>query len=158
MKQIKILLVMLVVLAVAPAAQSEEKYGRCTGETQECLDAMAKSLQNRGWVGLELDDGGGLEDMVVTRVVPGSPAEAAGFHEGDRLVALNGVEFRKDNISKLRAMRDDHTPGKQVTYRVQRRSGVRELWVTLAAMPDSVIASMIGRHMLEHTETGEDGD
>ena len=158
MKQIKLLLVMLVVLGVAPAAQAGEKYGRCTGETQECLDAMAKSLRNRGWVGLELDDSGGLENMVVTRVVPGSPAEAAGFHEGDRLVALNGVEFRKDNISKLKAMRGDHTPGKQVTYRVQRRGGARELWVTLAAMPDSVIASMIGQHMLEHAETDGNGD
>jgi predicted metalloprotease with PDZ domain len=158
MKQIRLLPLLLVVLALVPAARAEEKYKKCTGDTQECLDSMAKSLKNRGWVGLELDDAGGLENMVVTRVVPGSPAEAAGFHEGDRLVALNGIEFRQANIAKLKALRDDHTPGKQVTYRVQRRGSVRELWVTLAAMPDAIIATIIGRHMLEHAHMDEDGD
>jgi predicted metalloprotease with PDZ domain len=158
MKQIKLLLMLLVMVGLAPATLAEEERSRCTGDTQECLDAMARNLRSRGWVGLELESEGGLEEMIVTRVVPGSPAEAAGFHEGDRLVALNGVEFEQANIKKLKAMREDLTPGKQVTYRVQRKGSVRELWVTLTAVPDAVVAEWIGRHMMQHTSPHEDED
>jgi predicted metalloprotease with PDZ domain len=156
MKQMKLLLVFLATVSCMPTAQAAEEYARCSGETQECLDAMAESLKQRGWVGLDLNSRGGLEEMFVTHVVPGSPAEAAGFHEGDRLIALNGVEFKKENIAKLKDLREDQTPGKQATYRVLRRGSVRELWVTLAAMPDSLVATMVGEHMLKHTGSDKD--
>lgn len=158
MKQSKLLVLLLVVLGMLPTALAEEEHGRCTGDIQECLDAMARNLRTRGWVGLELDSEGGLEEMIVTKVIPGSPAEAAGFHEGDRLVALNGVEFQQANIKKLQAMRSNLTPGKQATYRVQRKGSVRELWVTLSAVPDAVVAEWIGRHMLQHTSGNQDKD
>lgn len=151
MKQSKLLVMLLVMAGLMPTALAEEEHGRCSGDIQECLDAMARNLRSRGWVGLELDSEGGLEKMIVTKVIPGSPAEAAGFHEGDRLVALNGVEFQQANIKKLQAMRENLTPGKQVTYRVQRKGSVRELWVTLTAVPDAVVAEWVGRHMLQHT-------
>jgi S1-C subfamily serine protease len=88
--------------------------------------------------------------MIVTRVVPGSPAEAAGFREGDRLVALNDVKFKEANVAALKNLQSDLSPGKQVIYRVERKGGMRELWVTLAAVPDEVMGRWIGRHLMEH--------
>ena len=150
MKRLRHLVIFLAALALVPAMAAEEKYGKCTAGTQECLDAMVNAYKNRGWVGLELENEGGLEKMIVIRVVPGSPAEAAGFREGDRLVALNDIQFKEANISALKELQSDLTPGKQVTYRVERKGGMRELWVTLAAVPDEVMGRWIGRHMMEH--------
>ena len=150
MKTLRLLVISLAALALVPAMAAAEKVGKCTAGTQECLDAMVNHYKNRGWVGLELENQDGLEHMIVTRVVPGSPAEAAGFREGDRLEALNDVQFKEANISALKELQADQTPGKQVVYRVERKGGMRELWVTLAAVPDEVMGRWIGRHMMEH--------
>jgi predicted metalloprotease with PDZ domain len=127
---------------------------KCTASTQECLDYMVKTYKKRGWVGLELDKDkkGGTRSLFVTRVVPGSPAEAAGFRIGDRLVALNGIELTEANEKALSAIYKKMVPGKQVTYRVERKGGMRELTVTLATLPDDVLAQWVGRHMLDHAQ------
>ncbi|TDI30830.1 MAG: PDZ domain-containing protein [Acidobacteria bacterium] len=150
MKSSRLLVISLVALALVPAMVAGEKVGRCTAGTQECLDAMVSYFQNRGWVGLELENADGIENMIVVRVVAGSPAEAAGFREGDRLVALNDIRFEEANVTTLKDLQSDLTPGKQVIYRVERKGGMRELSVTLAAVPDDVMGRWIGRHMMEH--------
>ncbi len=137
-------------LAAAPVVAGE--YGKCTASTQECLDMMVKSLRQRGWVGLELDTKQGMSQMLVTRVVPGSPAEASGFKVGDRLVAFNSIELKEANEKALEQARSGMTPGKQVTYKVDRSGAVRELTVTLATVPDDVVAQWVGRHMLDHAK------
>ena len=58
---------------------------------------------SRGWLGVliqdvtrELADSFGMphpKGALVARVLPGSPAEKAGFKKGDMLLAVNGVEF-----------------------------------------------------------------
>ena len=131
----------LVILSGFSAFAGEKK---CTADTQECLDYMVSAFKNRGWVGLELDE------MTITRVIPGSPAEAARFKVGDRLVALNGIEMTHANEKALKQAQKSMRPGKQVTYRVERHGGMRELTVTLAPLPDDILAQWIGRHMLEH--------
>ncbi len=150
MKSLRLLIISLAALALVPAMTAGEKVGKCTAGTQECLDAMVNHYKNRGWVGLEYENADGLEKLIVIRVVPGSPAEAAGFREGDRLVALNDIKFHEDNISALKELKVDLTPGKQVVYRVERKGGMRELWVTLGAVPDEVMGRWIGGHMMEH--------
>ena len=137
------------VLAFFTAGAVAGEYGKCTADTQTCLDMMVTKLKDRGWVGLELDSEG-MEYMVVKRVVSGSPAEAAGFKIGDQLVALNGIEMTEENGEALHEAKSAMAPGKQVTYEVERNGAARELTVTLATVPDDVLAAVIGRHMLDH--------
>jgi C-terminal processing protease CtpA/Prc len=142
------------VLAVAPAVQAGPDHYKCTKSAQECLNEMAASFKNTGWVGLELDkDDDGV--MVVRRVVNGSPAETAGFREGDVLVALQGIRFGDESkLDSLKAVKKSMVPGKQVTYTV-RRSGVEtKVNVTLAPLPQEVLAQWIGSHMLSHVDDG----
>ncbi len=42
------------------------------------------------------------------------------------------------------------SPGKQVTYTVQRAGADRKITATLAAVPQDVLAQWIGNHMMEH--------
>jgi S1-C subfamily serine protease len=149
MMQKRLLTTLAAALLLAGASLAGE-YGKCAAPTQECLNQMVQGLRSRGWVGLELDTEKGTSQMIVTRVVPGSPAEASGFKVGDRLVSFNGIELKEANEAALQQARTGMNPGKQVTYKVERSSAMRELTVTLATVPDDVVAQWVGRHMLEH--------
>ena len=78
----------LATLIFAPSVWAGEEY--CDVSPCPCLFEMAEKLQQRGWVGIELDhnDDGTL---TITRVLPKSPAEAAGLEQGDVLTSGNGT-------------------------------------------------------------------
>ena len=125
---------------------------RCPASTQDCLNFMASNLAERGWVGIETDDSGGITEIVVERVVKESPADKAGFKRGDTLVAVNGVPFADANRKKIKNIQSSMTAGDDFTYTVLRRGSRKDLHGTLAPMPDDVKAQIIGEHMLEHAE------
>lgn len=133
--------------ALAVPLAAGEKGKKCEMDTQACLAKMAAALKDRGWVGIEMDDGSGR--LTLTRVVPGSPAEAAGLRAGDVLVALNGVAFGKENEAKVKAAYKAMTPGAKITYTVQREGKDREVEVALGKLPPEVMAQWVGAHMLE---------
>ena len=113
---------------------------------------MAASMKSSGWVGVELETDN-PEGYAVTKVIPGSPAEAAGIEAGDILVALNGVAFKKENDDALMKARKDWKPGQNVSYTVKRNGSERQVSLTLASWPADVIARSIGQHMLEHASS-----
>jgi len=137
----------LLTLVAASADAGECKYG-----TQECLDYMATKMKDGGWVGVELDrpDGEEYGPMTITRVIEGSPAEAAGIQVGDLLVAMNGIEFVEGYEDRIKAARASWTPGSSVTWTMKHDDTDRELVIQLAPMPADILAEYIGKHMLEH--------
>lgn len=142
-------MMMAVVVAVAVALASPVMAGeghKCTHSTQECLDYMAAHYKDRGWVGIEMDDSG--QYMVLTKVVDGSPADQAGFKNGDMLLAVNGVEFAEENKEKLGKIQESMKPGKDMTYTVKRGSKKKQIEVTLGQIPDAVVAEWVGKHMV----------
>jgi predicted metalloprotease with PDZ domain len=141
--------VMIVVMAV-PAMAGESS--KCTASTQDCLNHMAKNLKSRGWVGIEMDDKGGIDKMVITKVVEGSPAEKAGFKVGDTLAAVNGVSFSEENQKQLKDTQYSMKPGADFTYTVSRRGSKVDLEVELGQIPENVMAQWIGGHMMDHAE------
>ncbi len=170
MKKIMLVMVATLVLALAlPAAAGEKEYGKCKMDTQSCLDAMVAKLKSRGWLGIEMEmvpvkgekaatEKGAAEGPMVTRVtrvVPGSPAQAAGFKEKDVLVSVNGAKFADNTEEKCvtcEATKDGWVPGSKVTYVVNRGGVDTTLNATLAALPSDVLAQWVGMHMLEHAK------
>ncbi len=143
-----ILLVLIALLATAVAFAGE--HSKCTMSTQDCLNAMAARMKSGGYVGImfEVDESSG--GYSIEKVIPGTPAEAAGLKAGDALVALNGVRISKDNHEALDKARGDWKPGQKVTYTIKRDGAERQVALTLAAMPADMMAKYIGEHMLEH--------
>ena len=146
----RFLMISMALLASTTVAWAGE--GKCTANTQECLDYMATRMKDSGWIGIEMniDEAGVME---ILKVVPGSPAETGGMKPGDFLVAMNGVEFNDGNEEALKKMRAESKPGHSVKYTVTRAGEKHELSLTLAAMPADVLAPYIGQHMLEHAST-----
>jgi predicted metalloprotease with PDZ domain len=123
------------------------KADTCTATAEECRQHMTEMFRDRGWVGLELDRDEEGRAVRVSRVEPGSPASAAGFQVGDELVALNGVKLGEENQHKVYAAKDKLVVGARVTYTVDRGGVKLDLPVTLAQMPQDVLAAWIDRHM-----------
>ncbi len=141
-------LVALAVVAVAvPALAGEKEYAKCDQDIQTCLNKYAAKLGKRGWTGIEMDqtESGKLR---VTRVVPESPAEKAGFQVGDVLTAVNGVAHTEENKAALKEVWDAMQPGKTVTYALDRGGEAVNVEVELGTVPESVMAQWIGQHML----------
>lgn len=143
-----LILVVVAMLAILPALAGHEG-GKCKYGTQECLDHMAAKMKSSGWVGVELETEN-PDGYEVTKVIPSSPAEAAGLEAGDVLVALNGVALKKENDESLMKARKEWKPGQVVTYTIKRNGGERQVSVTLGTWPADALAKMIGMHMLEH--------
>ena len=146
-----VLLIAIVALVVSTASAVAGGY-KCNAGTQECLDKMAAQLQKTGWVGIKLDE---TEDgrLQVTEVVADSPAVAAGFQKGDVLVAMQGIQYAEENHEAMMKVKQEQHPGSKVTYTVERDGKTRDLKVTLAKVPQDVLAQWIGGHMLQHAET-----
>jgi predicted metalloprotease with PDZ domain len=68
--------------------------------------------------------------VMVSQVVPGTTAEAAGLKAGDVLLALNGQPLPR----YLPAWLHEHTPGESVTLHVQRDNKDLELTFALGSM------------------------
>jgi len=127
----------------------------CEMATDECIKKLQQKYQQSGWLGIEKEKG---EDgsVVISAVVPNSPAATAGFQAGDVLVAINGValadlkgekateQAKKDQEKKMKLAM---VPGSQVTYTVARRGTKLDLVATLEKPPESVIAQWIGEHV-----------
>ena len=72
-----------------------------------------------------------LGPPIVEQVVPGKPAERAGVHAGDKVLAVDGTPTRSpsDVASVTNAK-----PGGTVTYRIERNGATLELPVTVEAV------------------------
>ena len=151
MKKANLMLSLAAIVVLSVPAFAGEGYEKCSAGTQECLDKMAASMADRGWIGVELEKDEDTGALTITRVVPDSPAEASGLQAGDKLAALNGLSFGDEsNHEQLQAAWKSMTPGKEVAFTVNRHGHDKKVSITLANYPEDVIAAKIGSHMLEH--------
>jgi len=123
----------------------------CTLDAAACKTKMIETLSHRGWVGLELEENESAGTLLVTRVVPGSPAATAGFREGDVLTAINKIPFATGDEAAGKEWASLE-PGMNVTYTVEREGRNKRITARLARMPESVMAKYIDEHMKEHAE------
>jgi C-terminal processing protease CtpA/Prc len=143
-------LALLVPVAAVAGHKGDHKEEACTMQVQTCLDMMVTKLKTTGYIGVELDDEKAKTGaMVVTKVMPGTPAEKSGIQPGDELYAIDGVRFAKETHE---AMSKIKVPGKEVTCTVKRKGVSHDLKMTLVPMPADVMAKYIGEHMMQHAK------
>jgi putative serine protease PepD len=75
------------------------------------------------------------DGVVIRRVAPGSPAEAAGLRPADVVLAVDGKPLREPNDLLIALY--DKRPGESVRLRVWQRGTVREVQVTLRDLTQS---------------------
>jgi C-terminal processing protease CtpA/Prc len=142
----------VIVLAVVLAAPAFGG-GKCKYDTQACLDKMIEHYESKGYAGVELDTDEETGVLTIKVVVADTPAAAAGFRIGDQLVAINGLVLAATDEEKLYKAWQAMTPGTKATYTIVRDGKKRDVEVTLAKLPDELVAKYIGMHMLDHAST-----
>lgn len=120
----------------------------CDSDADACIKYMIQSFDKKGWIGIELDYSAGGSPRI-TRVLSGSPAEAAGLSQNDVLVALDGVAYATATEDQLREAKQSMVPGREVELTIERGGEELLLPVTLGQIPQSVLAQWIGNHLIE---------
>lgn len=138
-----ILLTSIVLALPASAAEPE-----CDWEATACVKYMVDNLENKGWIGIELEYEKGNSPTVI-RVIGGSPAEAAGLVAGDVLVSFDGVPYATATEDQLSEAKKAMVPGREVRITVRRDGEDMDLPVMLGKIPPAVLAQWIGSHLLE---------
>ena len=126
----------------------------CSAPTQDCLDKMAKGLENRGRVGVQMEP---LENgrMKIVKVVDDSPAEAARLMKGDVLVSTEGLKYGRSDSEEWGELMGSWPPGRTVTYKIHRDGSAQKLRLTLGEMPPQVRYQMVGHHVMEHAKVAQ---
>ena len=123
-------------------------HKKCTLKVDDCLNAMVTKLKSTGFIGVELEESK-KGALVITKIVPGAPAEKAGIQVGDELMALNGIPFSKESHHKMEKVKK---PGKEVTCTIKRNGANKDIRLTLVPMPADLMAKYIGEHMMSHAK------
>jgi predicted metalloprotease with PDZ domain len=127
--------------------EEEKTKKRCTAEVQVCIHTMVEQFRGRGWIGIEMDKGEGRQ--VITKVVHKSPAEKAGLEVGDAIVAFNGISLSEEEKVVYAAMKKALIPDNQITLSIDRDGELRDVEVTLAGLPEELLAQWVGQHVLD---------
>lgn len=115
----------------AAAQRTPEARARAERESRAAATARARAeAATRGWIGITYTTSETGGAMVVTQVVRGSPAEAAGLRRGDTIVRWNGSRNPTEE-----ALRHRLQPGDTVRLHVVGSEGEREREVTVVAEP-----------------------
>lgn len=132
---------------IAGPAWAGESSETCAVPVQDCLNQMVTKLKTTGFIGVEIDIDKGTRAWLVSKVISGSPADAAGIRAGDELYAIEGIRFAEENEAAINNVK---LPGKEVICTIRRGGENRIFKVTLAPMPADVMAKYIGEHMILH--------
>ena len=153
MKKASLIVIAALVLAVALPTFAGEKHKKCTTDAEECLKNMKAKIANKAWLGIEMDT---TKDGYhkITKVVEGSPAEAAGFAAGDVLLAMNGVSYAKDNGKEIKAAWGEVSPGSAAKFIVKRDGEKMKIKAELAHVPNDMAKKWVHEHMEKyHADT-----
>ena len=142
---------LLVFAALALVASSAFAGGKCTQDTQTCLNYMAAKADKEAYIGVDAEavEGKGYK---LTKVNHGSPAEAAGLKAGDIIVALGGFSVAEESDELKKFWKENMKPGNSVAYTFVRSGKEKTTEIKLAQMPEDVYAKKVGMHMIQHAE------
>jgi serine protease Do len=104
--------------------------------------ALARSQSpQRGWVGVAYTTSIGQTDQngmmifpdypVIESIEPGSPAEKAGLQAGDKIIAINSQDLKKEPLPLGNMLQ----PGRRIVFRFRRNDDLREISLTVAPRP-----------------------
>lgn len=123
-----------VTLASRPADEGDAPAPPVAGKTRT---GQAPGVSGKAYAGVALEDS--AAGVRVVRVLPDSPAAAAGLLVGDVVRAVGNRSI--DTIDALDAMLQRARPGQQVALRVGRSGADVRVALTLGAVPDPTPAA-----------------
>lgn len=94
---------------------------------------LPKNNNERGYLGIQMEDADTLDGVKIVEVSPKSPAEKAGFMKNDVIIAVDGKDTL--DLQTLGATIGRHKPGETITIRFRRGEKEDEAKATLEKRP-----------------------
>jgi predicted metalloprotease with PDZ domain len=136
----------LVAMSSQPLFAGGDKHKKCSADPADCKAKLQAKLAKKAWLGIEMDVND-ADQYVITKVVPDSPAEKAGFQTGDILLAMNDHKYSACDKKSVKAAWSEVKPGSKATYVVLRNGGKMKLKAQLDHVPEVMQAKWIDEHM-----------
>lgn len=142
------ILVVALAVAASPALAGDKHHEKCNHDPADCAAKLQQKIAGKAWLGVELDvaDDGHYR---ITRVVPDSPAAAAGLAAGDVLLAMNGEDYTEANKKGLKMAWSEASPGADSVFLIQRGEHKAKHKIALGHVPSNLMAQWVGEHMLQ---------
>lgn len=146
-RQVVIFLAIVVGLVASVVASLVTGVEECTTPTDDCVRSMVARLRTQAWLGIETD---GLDDLTgtITAVVPGSPAETAGFEVGDVVMTLDGLDLGHASRDELARVTARLRPGSVLAVTLAHAGRQVSRSARLTAPPGDVVARLVGEHVI----------
>jgi hypothetical protein len=150
--EMKKVFVTLALFAVSFAAVAGD--GQCaskTGDWQAHWQKKETMLRKVAWDGINVDMETGK--MLVKNCDENSPGLKAGIREGDVLAALDGKSLDNLTGQQLWELMETVKIGQTVTYAVVRDGHTKNVKVTMAPIPEQIIAKYKKKFEEKHTKS-----
>jgi predicted metalloprotease with PDZ domain len=146
-------IMMTCAVASFPAAASEP---RCPLPLDQCV-ARYTHMADRPWLGFEIAVDSATGERRIREVTPHGPADTAGVKSGDLLQTLGGVNPQSWFAGRLD--QGSWREGETVVAVVRRGDRDVTLSLRLGHIPEALVATWLGRHVLEahlaYTDEGQ---
>jgi S1-C subfamily serine protease len=125
---------------------------KCHVPAMECERQIRQMLSGRRYLGLDIVD---LKPgLIIKAVRPDSPASRVDFHEGDRLIAVNGKSLEKATAKMFKEALAEARQTGRLWIIVQRRGAYKKIEARLEPYPQEYIEKVISGHLAQsHTAT-----
>lgn len=146
---------LVVALFATAAAVYAQEPKKCSASARECQQQIREMMTGRRYLGLQVVD---LKPGVVIKsVVEDSPAERAGFGEGDRIIGVNGHAMTMATVRDFKQILGQaSSTGGRLFVIVQRRGALRKIDVRLEPYTSVQIDKIIAAHLSQY-HTGPAG-
>jgi serine protease Do len=105
---------------------------RADDEKKKDDDKKSEKMSKKGFLGINFSAEDGK--IVITEIVPNSPAEKAGLKAGDQIVKVGDKEVKDED--SLRETVGDKKPGTKLSLVIKRDGKEQTIEATLGERPD----------------------
>lgn len=137
--------IVALILSTTSAVAGPEELVRCNASARECEQQIREMLAGKTYLGIKL--GESRWGVVVTAVVPESPAALAGLRAGDRIYAINGEDSSKSDVAEFKRMLGRAKNTGRISFGVVRAGNVIRVNTRLERMSREQVDKVVATHL-----------
>jgi predicted metalloprotease with PDZ domain len=145
---------LILLFLVTPVLSAAPKQ-KCPLSAQECEKQIREMLSGKRYLGVKLEET--RHGLVITRVVPDSPAEFYGLHEGDRILSVNGIDCTGAKINAFKQVLSRIGEERKMIFTIDRAGFFESIAVQMEVMSEKQIDQIVATHLREAHQVTQSG-
>jgi predicted metalloprotease with PDZ domain len=135
----------ILVLATLVAAGISADEPRCTQTPRDCDHQIRQMLSGCRFLGMTVEERN--PGLVITKIVPNSPAARGGLRAGDRLIAVNGKSLANSSSREFKQILADARATCRLWMIISRSGAYKHVEARLEPYSKEQIEKIISAHL-----------